>query len=128
MQKQYQSSVLLVDDNRELVGLLGSILEFEGYTVHRAYSGEEALTTAGVTKPNFVLTDTEMPGMSGFELSAALTRSPGGPVVYVCSASPQPDLKKRAEDAGAQGFLPKPIKSQQLIDIIASHSFEKVYN
>ena len=65
-------TVLVVDDDAQALEVVGSLLEANGCVALRAQSGDDALATARLHKPDLVILDLLMPGMSGFELIAAL--------------------------------------------------------
>lgn len=60
--------VVVVDDHAELAGTLAEVLSLDGFDVRTATDGDSALTVIAEHKPLCVLTDIDMPGMSGFEL------------------------------------------------------------
>ncbi|BAL26694.1 response regulator [Azoarcus sp. KH32C] len=70
------ASVLIVDDDIRAVDLMAAYLAEPGYTVSRAYSGEEGVTAARRERPDLLVLDLMMPGMSGFEVVEALKRDP----------------------------------------------------
>ena len=68
--------VLLVDDEPEMLEAWSFALEFAGYDVDLARNGEQALQTIGKRRPDLIITDLMMPGMSGEDLCRALRESP----------------------------------------------------
>ena len=60
--------ILVVDDEMELVQLYRIVLESEGYNVHGAYNGKQALRLVDEEEPNLILLDVMMPGMDGIEV------------------------------------------------------------
>ena len=58
-------NILLIDDDASLLATLGDFLESEGYGVHKAESGEQALAMLRVLKPDLIVLDMSMPGMGG---------------------------------------------------------------
>jgi CheY-like chemotaxis protein len=95
--------------------VLGALLEAEGYAVETATSGDEALVRLRTkeTRPDVVLTDMQMPGMSGGELAGAVRELCGkGIVILAMSGS-------KAEAAGFDGFLLKPFGMTDLADAIS---------
>ena len=70
------AEILIVEDSRTQVELLRYLLENEGYTVRAALSGGEALKAARERRPDLVISDIVMPGMSGYELCAAIKGDP----------------------------------------------------
>lgn len=106
--------VVIADDEANLVDLLALVLEDEGYRVGRAYDGLQAWDLAQRRRPDLVITDVMMPGLSGMELVERLRRGEGdsGPPVIVMSAvsSDQPAPPAR--------FIPKPFDLDRLIDLV----------
>jgi CheY-like chemotaxis protein len=104
--------VLVVDDDEMSRELLAILLEANGYAVESADSGVSALAHLNASHPDYdlILTDMQMPGLSGDELAAELRKQPGSAVLLAMSGT------HPAEDALAQfdGFLLKPFNVQQL--------------
>ena len=89
-------------------------LESAGFTVTVAATGSEALEAAARIEPELVLMDLRMPVMDGFEATRRL-RAGGyrGPLIAV-SAEINPDIERRARDAGADGVAAKPLDAEAL--------------
>jgi adenylate cyclase len=105
------ASILVVDDIPQNVKLLADLLGFKGYAVVTASSGEEALAKVATEKPDLVLLDVMMPGMSGYDVCRRLRADPETallPIVLCTSLDP---LQERINGiaAGADDFLSKPI-------------------
>ena len=82
------SRILIVDDDRESLAWLTSMLGEEGYEVRSAESGQLALASAAVKPPHLILLDIRMPGMSGLELQASVSLdSRGHPIRGICGNS-----------------------------------------
>ena len=113
--------ILLVDDDRDTCRIMGRLLRGAGYLSQSAYSGESALSMLeDPLKPELVLLDVMMPGMSGVDVlrhiraSAALADLP----VVICSATNDPGDLKQLRELGIQGYLQK--GSCDLAKIIAA--------
>jgi two-component system chemotaxis sensor kinase CheA len=101
--------ILVVDDSITTRTMEKSILEQAGYEVRTAVTGEEGLSLAASESFDAVVTDVEMPGMSGFELTARLrntVRYKDTPVVIVTSLAREED-KRRGIEVGAQAYIIK---------------------
>jgi diguanylate cyclase (GGDEF)-like protein len=101
---------LLVDDDPGTIQLLGRILSGIG-SVRFATNGEDALRLAGCAAPDLILLDAEMPGLSGFQVCAALKANPtlaGVPVIFVTSHRDQA-FEIAGFAAGAADFIVKPV-------------------
>lgn len=112
--------VLVAEDQGMILGALAAMLEMETdiTVVGRAPDGHEALRMALETGPDVVVTDIEMPNLSGLELAAELReRSPGRRVIIVTTFA-RPGYLRRALDAGVRGYLLKDAPAQQLADAI----------
>lgn len=103
-----------------VLGALCALLEIEPdlEVVARARSGPEALALALTHRPDVVVTDIEMPGMSGLELAAELRRQGSPARVVVLTTFARPGYLRRALDAGASGYLLKDAPSERLADAI----------
>lgn len=109
-------TVLIVDDSKTVVHALKTVLEQGGYSTLTAMSGEQAIDMTRQHKPDVVLMDVIMPGMTGFQATRFLHKDQETshiPVVII-SASEQPAEKAWCKRLGAKGFLPKPIHRGQL--------------
>jgi class 3 adenylate cyclase len=114
--------VLVVDDTPHNVKLLADLLGVKGYAVATAATGEEALAKMVTEKPDLVLLDVMMPGLSGYEVCARIRADPETallPVVMVTSLDPQAERIKGIE-VGADDFLSKPINQPELFARVRS--------
>ncbi len=99
--------ILVVDDEEKNVKLIKSMLRRENYNIYGCLSGEEALKSLHLYKPDLILLDILMPGMDGFELCRKLKKDPSAriiPVIMITALKEREDRKK-ALDAGAEDFL-----------------------
>src|SRR6188474_2612152 len=114
--------VLIAEDQGMVLGALAALLEIESdiEVVARAHDGREALALAAKTDPDVVLTDIEMPNMTGLEMAAELhrIRKAGRPRVIILTTFARPGYLRRALDAGASGYLLKDAPSNRLADAI----------
>lgn len=112
--------ILVVDDDETLVEFLSTILKAEKYEVSKAYNGREACVIARQSKPDLILLDLLMPIMHGFDVCEELRADPSmaGVKILICSAKGYDVDKKAAERLGADQFLVKPIKNEDLIKAI----------
>lgn len=112
--------VLLAEDQAMVLGALSALIEIEHdiAVVGRARSGTEALTLALTERPDVVVTDIEMPGLSGLELAAELKRRGCQARVVILTTFARPGYLRRALDAGASGYLLKDAPSHKLADAI----------
>jgi class 3 adenylate cyclase len=114
--------ILVVDDTPMNVKLLADLLGARGYHVSTASSGEQAIAQVAGERPDLVLLDVMMPGMSGYEVCRRLRAQPETallPVVLVTSLDPKEERVKGIE-AGADDFLSKPIHQPELFARVRS--------
>ncbi len=69
---QKKPLLLIVDDHPHILGLLGEILRLEGYPIHTAVDGQEALESVEACRPDLIFLDVQMPRMDGFAFLEAL--------------------------------------------------------
>jgi two-component system response regulator GlrR len=114
-----QHNVLIVDDDPDILKLLGMRLSAAGYAVHSAESGEKALASIAVARPEVVITDLKMGGMDGLALFDAIrTSTPTLPVIILTAHGTIPDAVD-ATRRGVFGFVPKPFDGKLLLDQVA---------
>jgi CheY-like chemotaxis protein len=103
--------ILVVEDNERNLKLLRDVLEYAGYDVRTARTGEDGITLAVEEPPDLVLMDLQLPGIDGMEALRRLRESPrtaGIPVVAVTAQAMKQD-RERALEAGFDGYVEKPI-------------------
>lgn len=107
--------VLVVDDDKSVRDSLRRSLEFNGYDVHLAHDGAEALAGIGAVGPDVVVMDVMMPQLGGLEATRAL-RSAGNDVpILVLTARDAVGDRVDGLDAGADDYLTKPFALQELL-------------
>ena len=116
------AKVLVVDDVALNVKLLADLLAVNGYRTCTAASGPEALERLASERPDLVLLDVMMPGMSGYDVCAAIRADPANamlPVVLVTALDPAQE-RARGLDAGADDFLSKPVAQAEVLARVRS--------
>jgi len=116
------ADILLVDDDPGAMQLLSSILCAEG-NIRFATNGADALRIAGTTRPDVILLDAEMPGMSGFKVLEALKAAPelaDVPVIFITSHS-EAGFEVSALEMGAADYIGKPFKSSIVLARVKTH-------
>jgi DNA-binding NtrC family response regulator len=117
---QIKGRILLVEDEANARDALGELLFDEGYVVESAPDGFNALGKMEDFAPDLVLTDLKMPGMDGIQLIGHIyEQDPELPVV-VMTACDEVETAVRAMQAGARGYLSKPVNFDELGVVIAT--------
>ena len=109
-------SVLVIEDDPDLLALLEMILQDAGHTVRTAPEGGAALSRVAEEMPGVILLDMRMPGMNGWEFAREFRARYGHacPIIVVTAAE---NARGRAEEIGAEGWLSKPF---DLEDVLAT--------
>lgn len=113
-------NVLVVDDSATDTHLLSEMLKKNGFSVSTAGNGEEGVAKAKKEKPDLILMDIVMPGMSGFEATRSISKDPETakiPVI-ICSTKGQETDKAWGLRQGAKDYLVKPVNEKALIEKI----------
>ncbi len=108
--------ILIVDDNPTNLKLASDVLEFEGFTVHRAADANQAQFLIEAVVPDLILMDIALPGMDGLTLTRKLKadqRLKGVPIIALTAFAMKGD-DQRALDAGCTGYISKPIDTRNL--------------
>jgi len=109
-------SILIVEDNQTNAQLLKDVLVIKGYEVFIVTNGDDALASMEASKPDLVLMDVQLPGMDGYEVTRKMRENPQTkelPVIAVTAYALKGD-KKKAMDAGCDGYMSKPINTREL--------------
>ena len=116
--------IFIVDDDASVRDSLALLLELKGYRSASFENAEHLLASFRPEWHGCVVTDVDMPGMSGLELQATLRRTGSSLPVIVMSANCDPKVQARALAAGAAGFVAKPFDADQLLAVI-THALNK---
>ena len=109
------NTIAIIDDDVPIGDMLEEVLTLEGYAVLRAYSGTEALYLLSQHRPDLVLLDLMLPGLSGEEVLPHIDRIP----VIVLSAKVDVEDKVNLLLGGANDYLTKPFDTKELLARIA---------
>ena len=112
--------ILCVDDDEEILAFMATCLEDEGFVVDCCGTGEEALALAEQREYGLVLLDIAMPGMDGWETCKGIKSAPelAGVKIYMVTAKPIDHNNAKLADSGADGFLLKPFRPEDLVQLV----------
>ncbi|MBD2359860.1 response regulator [Anabaena sp. UHCC 0399] len=115
-------TILIVEDSPSELELMSHYLQESGYNVIKASGAKEAIEKALVQKPDVIVTDVVMPGMSGFELCRSLKRNPitAKVPIVICSSKNQAIDRLWAMKQGASEYITKPYTRELLLRAIKS--------
>jgi two-component system, OmpR family, KDP operon response regulator KdpE len=108
------ASILVVDDEPQIRRTLRTTLSFRGYLIVEAASGEEALELVRKQKPDLILLDVNLPGISGIETCREIRRTTDAPIIMLTVRNAERD-KVVALDAGADDYVTKPFGIEELL-------------
>lgn len=108
------ASILVVDDEREIVRALRRNLSVHGYTVLTASSGEEAIEAVHRHRPDLLLLDLMLPGMSGLDVCRRVRTDSSVPIIVLSVKNAERD-KVEALDLGADDYIQKPFGMDEVL-------------
>ncbi|MGD9948050.1 MAG: response regulator [Desulfobulbus sp.] len=117
------SEILVVDDIPANLKLLTELLAGQGYRVRPATSGQLALRSVALRRPDLILLDVKMPDMDGYEVCRALKskeQSSDIPVIFISALDETRD-KVRGFEAGCVDYLTKPFEATEVLARVATH-------
>ena len=112
-----RETILVVDDDRNICAALKRQLGRAGYVVHTVNDGRSALAFAGKGEADLVILDLHMPGLNGIDTCRALRTTPGWAEIpiLILTGSQEEELYGQAVNCGADDFLTKPVRSEELL-------------
>src|SRR6266567_1567780 len=108
------ASILVVDDEREIVRALRRSLSAHGFMVLTADSGEEAVEVVARQRPDLLLLDLLLPGMSGLEVCRQVRKTSNVPIIVLSVKDAERD-KVEALDLGADDYVAKPFGMDEVL-------------
>jgi two-component system CheB/CheR fusion protein len=114
--------ILIVDDERDIAGLLSRLLDALGHETHAVYDGPAAIEAARKIAPNLVLVDIGLPGMDGCEVARKLRDQAGSRTLCLVALTGlvEPERRRRCLEAGFDHFVPKPLDFARLKGLLAA--------
>ncbi len=125
--KKSRGKVLVVDDNSIAQTIASHALRRQSFEVECAGNGRLALQAASRTRFDVILMDLQMPGWDGFETAEQIRQLPGyrqTPIIAV-TANCSDDYRARSVRCGMQDFLPKPVRTRDLVQAVEKHLSEE---
>lgn len=118
--------ILVVDDNRDSTDSLAMLLRLYGHDVRTSYDGRQSLTIAASYRPNLILLDLGLPGISGFEVAKQMRSLPGLADVAIVALTGYGTDQDRAQSnaAGFNAHFVKPIDLTALRELLVSLKYE----
>jgi two-component system, cell cycle response regulator DivK len=115
-----KGNILVVEDNMDNYELVRFILERAGYDVFLAMNGRDGVAAARVQKPDLILMDLTMPEMDGWLAAEKLKADESTKLIplYALTAHALPSERKRALEAGCDGYVSKPIHMAGFLELI----------
>jgi two-component system response regulator MtrA len=114
-----KTRILVVDDDPELLRIVGRTLELEGFDVTTASDGKTALTLLPECRPHLVVLDVMMPDLDGYETLELIRKQSDVPVLMLTALSNTSSLEKSV-DLGADRYVTKPFRTGELVARIRS--------
>lgn len=109
-----KDKILVIEDEKSISYLLGTVLTANGYDVIKAYTGTEACEMLDAYCPDLILLDLGLPDMDGVDIIQSIRQWSNVPIIVISARSEDAD-KIRALDAGADDYLTKPFSVEELL-------------
>lgn len=109
-----QINILVVDDEESITEFIKMGLEAEGFVVHTAYDGNEAIKVAKKINPQIIILDVMLPGMSGYEVCSIIKESIQTSIIML-TAKDDIDDRVKGLELGADDYMIKPFSFKELL-------------
>ncbi|MDR2974388.1 MAG: response regulator transcription factor [Propionibacteriaceae bacterium] len=106
--------MLIADDNQHIVSILEEYAKRDGYVVHTAFNGKDALRTTQTTAIDIVLLDVMMPGLDGFEVCRRIRADSTTPIIMITARGEDAD-RIMGLDIGADDYIVKPFSPGEVM-------------
>ena len=118
MEKQ-KKSILIIDDDKSILNIFTRILQKQGYHTDTAETGQEALEKLEANSYDLALIDVKLPDTNGTDLLARINQTHPNMIKIAITGFPSLEDASKVIDRGAAAYLVKPVKSEELVSIIA---------
>jgi len=112
--------ILVVDDEPDIIKMLGTRLKANGYEVISAQDGVQAVSVAHKEKPDLIILDVKMPAQDGYTVYENLQMASNTsmiPVIFL-TALPSEEVEKKVQELGADGYISKPFDTEDILSKI----------
>ena len=115
--------ILIIEDNEQNLYLMRFLLTKYGFTVFEATDGIKGLEMANKIKPNLILLDIQLPQMDGYAVARELRKNDelAGTIIVAVTSYAMAGDRERILEAGADGYIEKPIDPERFIDQIKKY-------
>tara|TARA_R110000782_G_scaffold51553_2_gene111049 strand:- start:346 stop:717 length:372 start_codon:yes stop_codon:yes gene_type:complete len=112
-----KKTILIIEDNEQNMYMLSYLLKQSNYTIIKAYNGLDGLKLAHENHPEIILIDIQLPDMDGYEICNKLSYNglPKSTVIIAVTSYAMGGDKEKAIEAGADGYLEKPINPDTFV-------------
>ena len=110
--------ILIVDDDKDIVKIVTTMLEGRGWDVSAAYGGHEALDSVNSAKPDIILLDIMMPEMNGIEVLKRIKKIDPEARIIMITAFGDVESYLDSMELGAYEYINKPFETDELIDMV----------
>lgn len=119
-------TVLIVDDDQSVIRTFSKILQKAGYVVVTAETGKEAMDKVSECSFDVALIDFRLPDMDGIDLLKKMQNKVTNAVKLMITGLPSLDLGSKALDLGIEAYIVKPVKPNELLDLIREKLNQKL--
>ncbi len=112
--------ILIVDDNEDSAMTLAMLFEITGDETQTAYDGLKSVEAAETFRPDIVLLDIGLPGLSGYEVARKIREQPWGEAMVLVALTGwgQPEDRQKSKEAGFDGHMVKPVDHETLLKLL----------
>lgn len=119
MDAGFKTNILVVDDDKDIVGAIAKLLEKEGYNIYKAYDGIQALDAIVANDIQLMLIDVMMPNMDGLSAIMRIRQTKNIPIIVLSAKSEDTD-KVLGLSVGADDYISKPYNPMELVARVKS--------
>ena len=116
--QETKKTILVVDDDKSILRTFTRILQKNGYDIDVAETGKEAIEKSEMRRYNLALVDIRLPDMDGTDLLVKMQKTMHDAVKIMITGFPSLETGLKALDEGADAYLVKPVKPEELITLI----------